>query len=340
MKIMNMELIKTVLAYAAGFAVLIAVLLTGFYFYGIRMPGNSYEGQLPPLSTAAEQMSGRLLEHIRVLATNIGERNSSHPEKLEQAADYIEQQFAAYGYVPKSEIINDKGDRNIVVDLYGRQDRNRILLVGAHYDTSWMTPGADDNASGVAGLLEIARALHGQQLPITIRFAAFVNEEYPWYGTNNMGSLYHATHARESNENIVGMFSLEMLGYYADGRHSQYYPRIVRHFYPRRGNFIAFVSNLLSRQLLVDAISAFRAQADFPSQGLAAPRWLVPAIRRSDHASFWVNGYRAVMITDTANYRNYGYHNMADKPGKLDYDRMARVVEGITKMLEALASRY
>lgn len=340
MKIMNVELIKKILAHAAVIVILIVALLAGFYYYGIRMPGKTYTGPLAPLPPASQQLRDRLSEHVRVLATEIGERNTSKPENLEQAADYIEQQFATFGYVARPEIINDKGNRNIVVNLYGRQDRNRIIVVGAHYDTTWSTPGADDNASGVAGLLEIARAMHDKQLPITIRFVAFVNEEYPWYGTNNMGSLYHATHARESNENIVGMFSLEMLGYYSDERRSQYYPRVVRQFYPRRGNFIAFVSNLLSRPLLVDSISAFRAQVDFPSQGLAAPRWLVPAIRRSDHASFWVNGYRAVMITDTANYRNYGYHNMADRHNTLDFDRMTRVVEGIMKMLETLAGNY
>ena len=340
MKIMNITLIKNTLAHTAIIVILIAVLIAGFYFYGIRMPGKSYAGPLPALSPAAQKLRDHLSDHVHELSVQIGERNAHKPEKLELAADYIEQQFASYGYVPKSEIINDKGNRNIVVDLYGKQDRNRILVVGAHYDTTWLTPGADDNASGVAALLEIARAFHAMQLPITIRFVAFVNEEYPWYGTSNMGSLFHATHARETNENIVGMFSLEMLGYYSDEPRSQYYPKIIRQFYPRRGNFIAFVSNLLSRQLLVDSITAFRDQEKFPSQGLAAPAWLVPGIRRSDHASFWINGYKAIMITDTANYRNYGYHNAGDSFNTLDYDRMTWVVQGLMKVLETLSHKY
>ena len=340
MKIMNMALIKNTLMHAAVIVTLIAVLIIAFYFYGIRMPGKSYDGPLAALSPAAQKLRDRLSDHVRELSVQIGERNAHKREKLEQAAAYIEQQFASFGYVPKSEIVNDKGNRNIVVDLYGKKDRNRILLVGAHYDTTWLTPGADDNASGVAALLEIARTLHDKQLPITIRFVAFVNEEFPWYGTSNMGSLFHATHARQTNENIVGMFSLEMLGYYSNQRRSQYYPKMVRPFYPRRGNFIAFVSNILSRQLLVDSITAFRTQEDFPSQGLAAPAWLVPGIRRSDHASFWLNGYKAIMITDTANYRNYGYHNAGDTYKTLDYDRMTRVVEGITKVLVTLANKY
>lgn len=340
MKIMNIESIKNTLGHAAIVVILIVAVIIAFYFYGIRMPGKSYTGPLPALSPAEQKLRDRLRDHVRELSVQIGERNAHKPEKLEQAAAYIEQQFDSFGYVPKSEIINDKGNRNIVVDLYGKKDRNRILLVGAHYDTTWLTPGADDNASGVAALLEIARAFHDEQLPITIRFVAFVNEEFPWYGTHNMGSLYHALHARQTNENIVGMFSLEMLGYYSDRPRSQYYPKIVRPFYPRRGNFIAFVSNLLSRQLLIDSITAFREQADFPSQGLAAPSWLVPGIRRSDHASFWSNGYKAIMITDTANYRNYGYHNAGDTSGTLDYDRMTRVVQGIMKVLVTLADKY
>lgn len=337
---MKSQLLRNILVNTGVVAVLIGILVAAFYYYGIRMPGKSYTGPLPAMTPGLEKLRDRLREHVKFLAGDIGERNQGKLGKLQQAADYIEQQFAALKYVPQSEVIDAKGNRNIVVDLYGKKNRNRIIVVGAHYDTTWYTPGADDNASGVAALLELARALHGKKLPITIRFVAFVNEEFPYYGTNDMGSLYHAQHARETNEDIVGMFSLEMLGFYSDEPHSQYYPHLIRSFYPRRGNFIAFVSNLVSRPLLIKAISDFRKQARFPSQGLAAPQWLVPAIRRSDHASFWANGYQAVMITDTANYRNYSYHNVGDTYKTLDYNRMARVVDGLRKMLETLASQY
>ena len=339
-KIIKSESFRNLLANAGLIVVLAVVLVIAFYFYGVRMPGVSYSGPLPALSADSEKLRDRLSEHVRVLSMEIGERHPGKIEQLVQAADYIEGQFTDFTYVPKSEIINDKGYRNIVVDLYGRQDRNKILLVGAHYDTTWLTAGADDNASGVAALLEIARAFRGRDLPITIRFVAFANEEFPYYGTPDMGSLYHAQRARDQNEEIVGMFSLEMLGYYSDQRRSQYYPKIIRSFYPRQGNFIAFVSNIVSRPLLVDAISTFREQTSFPTQGLAAPQWLVRGIRRSDHASFWKNGFQAVMITDTANYRNYGYHNVGDTHNSLDYDRMTIVVEGIMQMLESLARQY
>ena len=339
-KIIKSELFRNILINSGVLVILAVILLIAFYFYGVRMPGVSYSGPLPALSADAEMLRDRLSEHVRVLSMEIGERHANKRDRLDQAADYIEGQFADFEYVPKSEIINVKGYRNIVVDLYGKQNRNKILLVGAHYDTTWMTPGADDNASGVAALLEIARSFRGKELPITIRFVAFANEEFPYYGTPDMGSLYHAQHAREQNENIVGMFSLEMLGYYSDQHRSQYYPKVIRSFYPRQGNFIAFVSNIVSRPLLMDAITTFRDQTRFPTQGLAAPQWLVRGIRRSDHASFWVNGFQAVMITDTANYRNYGYHNIGDTHDSLDYDRMTIVVEGIMSMLKSLAHQY
>jgi len=338
--LLQREWLKSLLAYSAALIILVVVAIVSFYFYGIRMPGASYSGTLSPLSADSQQRRDRLSEHVRVLATVIGERQAGTPAKLAQAADYIEKQFSDYGYVPKQEIISDKGYRNIVVDLYGKQSRDKILLIGAHYDTTWMSPGADDNASGVAALLEIARSLRQKDLPITIRFVAFTNEEFPMYGTPNMGSLYHAQHAQTQNENIVGMFSLEMLGYFSDQPRSQHYPRVIRSFYPQQGNFIAFVSNIVSRSLLLDAITAFRDHARFPSQGLAAPQWLVPGVRRSDQASFWAHGYQGVMITDTADYRNYGYHNVTDTHDSLDYDRLTIVVEGIMAMLETLALQY
>ena len=177
MAIIKAEFIRNFLANAGLIVILAVVLVVAFYFYGVRMPGVSYSGPLPALSADSEKLRDRLSEHVRVLSMEIGERHPGKIEQLVQAADYIEDQFTDFTYVPKSELINDKGYRNIVVDLYGRQDRNKILLVGAHYDTTWMTAGADDNASGVAALLEIARAFRSRNLPITIRFVAFANEE-------------------------------------------------------------------------------------------------------------------------------------------------------------------
>ena len=321
--------------------ILIIAAITTFVLVSIYicvvMPGTSMSGELPPLDDNLLALSKRLSDHVRVLAEEIGERNDTRMGALNRAADYIDQQFQSYGYRPGEHAYGIHPFRNITADLYGREKRNEVIIVGAHYDTIRMSPGADDNASGVAGLLEIARALSAQRFPRTLRFIAFTNEEEPFYGSDLMGSRVSARRSVERQENIVGMYALEMIGYYADEPGSQRYPSVVRHFYPTRGNFIAFVANLRSRRLLHRSISRFRRQAIFPSEGMAAPQWLVPDIRRSDHASYWQFGFPALMITDTANFRNQHYHDVGDVYRTLDYDNMARVVHGLTQMLRALA---
>jgi len=332
--------IRDFLIYSTFFVVTFIILATVFFYYCIRMPGESFSGSLPGMDASMQNLSKRLDEHVRILAEEIGERNFHNRDALEKAADYIEEQFNSIHYVPKNQMVNNGDFRNIVVDHYGSQRRDRIIIVGAHYDTTWGTPGADDNASGIAALIEIARELKEKKFPVTIRFVAFVNEERPFFGRDDMGSGYHARHAREQNEDIIGMFSLEMLGYYSDQPRSQWYPRRLRKHYPQTADFVAFVSNLVSRKFLIDSLTAFRTQARFPSEGLTAPQWLVPSIRRSDHASFWANGYPAVMVTDTAEFRNFNYHLSTDRHETLDYERLARVVSGLTKMLEELADQY
>jgi len=332
--------LKVTLINITAIILLFVSLYVLFYFYCIRMPGLSYRGPLPEPDAQSHGLTERLRDHVRVLADVIGERNAWKPEKLQQAAQYIEDSFTALQFVPKSEFVNDKGQRNIIVDIYGSRNRDRIIVVGAHYDTVSSTPGADDNASGVAALLEIARAFRDKKPSVTLRLAAFVNEEEPFFGGEQMGSLFNARRSRERGEDIIGMYSLEMIGFYSEARHSQYYPRLARRYYPRTGNFIAFVGNLMSRNFLHNSLSAFRRLSRFPSEGLVAPQLLVPDIRRSDNAAFWFHGYPAVMITDTSNFRNWNYHNIGDKYDTLDYGRMALLVEGLVKMLEEVAEHH
>ena len=325
-----------------GITFLLVVLIAGglaaaAVYYCIHMPGRSLRGSLPPLDPQQKQMREDLTRHVRVLAGDIGERRSEHGDSLDRAADYIEAQLRSFGYVPAVREFGDKPYRNISVELHGREKQDQVIVVGAHYDTVRGTPGADDNASGVAGLLEIARALQGKRFPRSVRFIAFCNEEEPFYGTDDMGSRVSAEHSRDRGENIVAMFSLEMIGYYSDEPGSQRYPGVIRPFYPDRGDFIAFVGNLDSRNVVHRAIAVFRQQRVFPSEGMVAPEWLVPDIRRSDQASYWAFGYPGVMITDTSNFRNYGYHNMGDTWKTLDYGRMARLVTGLTAMIRGLA---
>jgi Zn-dependent M28 family amino/carboxypeptidase len=199
------------------------------------------------------------------------------------------------------------------------------------------SPGANDNGSGAAATLALARRVAGRNLPRTVRLVAFVNEEAGAFKTEAMGSLVYARQCRERNEKIVAMLSLETIGYYSTEPNSQSYPLPgLGALYPTTGNFIAFVGNFGSRALVRDVVGSFRKHARFPSEGAALPS-AVPGIDWSDHWSFWQNGYPALMVTDTAPFRYPYYHLAQDTPDKLDYDRMARVVAGLRYVIEELA---
>lgn len=315
----------------------VVIIVAGLLYIAVTMPGTSVSAELPPLTPEQTALKQRLQQHVYHISETIGERSAGQSRKLDQTADYIQQQLESYGYIPTSRSFGEEQYRNIEVDLYGREKRAEIIVIGAHYDTTWLTPGADDNASGIAGLLEIANSLKDKRFPRTIRFIAFANEEVPNYRRAEMGSMYSAKRSFTRSELVVGMISLEMIGYFPDQPGSQRYPSILSRFYPDQGNFLAFVSNLVSRDFMLRSISHFREQAVFPSEGLIAPEWLERSIRRSDHASYWYYDYPALMITDTANFRNRNYHRQSDRHDTLDYDSMARLVGGLTVMLERLA---
>jgi Zn-dependent M28 family amino/carboxypeptidase len=226
---------------------------------------------------------------------------------------------------------------NLEATIDGGPRAREIVLAGAHYDTVPGSPGADDNASGVAAILELARLLRDSKPSRTMRLVAFVNEEPPLFFWGEMGSKGYARAARARGDDIRVMLSLEMLGCYSDRPGSQGFPPLLKYFYPRQGNYIAFVSNVRSRQALRAAFAAFRAGSDFPAEKLAAPAW-VPGIGWSDQLSFWREGYPAAMVTDTAFHRYRHYHQPTDTPEKLDYARMARVVQGLAPMIERLAA--
>ena len=279
----------------------------------------------------------RLRGHVEELAGAIGERNVWRPEALHAAAAYIRGAFAAAGCDVLAQAYETQGMRceNLEVTLTGGEAA-RIVVVGAHYDTVAGSPGANDNASGVAGLIEIARALRAQPLGCTVKLVAFVNEEPPFFFSREMGSWIYAHEARRRGDDIRLMLSLEMLGCYSDVPGSQAYPPLLRWFYPNRGNFIAFVSNLRSRRALQALVQAFRSVSDFPAERLASPA-IVPGVAWSDQLSFWRAGYAAVMVTDTAFYRYGHYHSASDTPEKLDYLSMARVVDGLAQSVVALS---
>lgn len=279
----------------------------------------------------------RLQLHVEKLASEIGERNVWRPAALHAAADYIRAAWQQLGYEVRVQGYEAKGvwSENLEIEIRGSVRANEIILAGAHYDNVAGSPGADDNASGIAALLEIARLLAGIRPERTLRLVAFVNEEAPFFYFGEMGSKVYARAARERNDDIHLMLSLEMLGCYCDEPGSQDYPPFLRWFYPDRGNFIAFVSNLQSRRALKALADAFAASTDFPFETLASPTF-VPGVAWSDQLSFWQQGYQGVMVTDTAFYRYPHYHRASDTPEKLDYAEMARVVGGLAGALAGL----
>ncbi len=305
-------------------------------WYRVKVPGVSYPGALKPLSVEERVIADNLRQHVAAIASR--EHNLWNRQALEEAAGYIERTLSGIGYaVGAQRIETELGEvRNLEVEVPGGARGNEIVLVGAHYDSVLGAVGANDNGSGVGAMLELARLLKEAKPARTLRFVAFVNEEPPFYRGDEMGSRYYARRSKEWGENIVAMFSLETIGYYSEEPRSQRYPFPLNFFYPSTGNFIAFVSNLRSRALLHEVIASFRRHAEFPSEGAAAPAFL-PGVDWSDHWSFWKEGYPALMVTDTALYRYPWYHTVHDTPDKVDYERLARVVTGLHKMLRELA---
>jgi len=287
-----------------------------------------------------KEIASALQQHVFKLAENIGERNIYHPQALHDAERYIKETWQAMGYEVHTQDYELNGIRsaNLEITIPGSNKANEILLVGAHYDSVRGSPGANDNGSGVAALLELSRLFISSSPQRTIRFVAFVNEEPPFFLTSNMGSMHYAKAARQHGDDIRLMLSLETMGYYRDEPGSQGYPPLFRYFYPSSGNFIAFVSNLRSRPQLKQLTTAFRNSSDFPVERVSTFSW-IPGVAWSDHFSFWRRRYRAVMVTDTAFYRYPYYHSYEDTAEKLDYERLAAVTVGLYGALIHLSEK-
>lgn len=305
----------------------------------IRMPGTSYQGELPTADESLKLLGDELRREVQHLAVDIGERNvRNRPRELAQAADYIEAQFKAAGYEVKRQeykVSNVKCD-NLEAQITGKTRPGEIVIVGAHYDTVPGTAGANDNTSGVAATLALARRFAKLENDRTIRFVAFVNEEPPYFQTDQMGSRVYARQCRQQGDNIVAMVSLETLGWYDDRPDSQNYPPPFGLLYPSTGNFIGFIGNTASRDLVRQAIGTFRQHEQFPSEGAALPE-AIPGVGFSDQWSFWQEQYRAIMVTDTALFRYPHYHHPEDTIDKVDFNRMSRVVRGLEKVVAELA---
>lgn len=282
--------------------------------------------------------TARLLADIDMLADSIGERHMWRPSALRSAADYLRVAFAQAGYAVAAQAYDVHGIKveNLEAVLPGSSDRALVVVVGAHYDSVPRCPGANDNGSGVAAVLELARRFAGHPRPHTIRFVAFVNEEPPWFQTKDMGSLVYAMAAKRRGDRITAMLSLETIGYYTNERKSQRYPAPLNLLLPDIGNFVGFVSNGRSAGVLRRSLRAFRARTTFPARGAAVPS-SIPGIGWSDHWSFWQAGYPAVMVTDTAPFRYPWYHTAHDTPDKISSERLTQVVNGLEHVVHVLA---
>ncbi len=312
------------------------------------MPGVGFAGTLPALSPAQAQLRDALKQDVAKIGA-IGPRNLEYTENLTRTIDWLNGELSAIGYTVEQQTYVAQGPvargqtfHNLIVEIKGKSHPDDIVVIGAHYDSAFNAPAANDNGSGVAAVLALARAyapnpLHQtlHQPERTLRLVLFANEEPPFNWSDDMGSLVYAKRCKARNEKILAMISLETIGYYSDQPHSQRYPQPLDKLYPATGNFVAFVGNIASRELVRSAIVSFRHHVQFPSEGAALPNAL-PGVGWSDHWSFWQVGYPAIMITDTATFRYPYYHTEEDTPDKLDYDRYTRVVDGVMQVVADL----
>jgi len=314
----------------------VVAVLALLWWFGVRMPGRNITNAAS-LSPEEITLREELRADVRTLGGEIGERNMLHYPQLNAAADFIENSFSSAGLHPRRDTyeLQGKAFHNIEAEIRGSAPQ--IILIGAHYDSVFGAPGANDNGSGVAAMLALARRFAARSTSSTLRFVAFVNEEPPFFQSKQMGSFVYASRCKDRGDQISAMISLETIGYFSDAPRSQTYPAPgLGIFYPTTGNFIGFVGNVRSNALVRRAIAIFRKQAKIPSEGAALPAF-IPGVGWSDQWAFWQHGYPGIMITDTAPFRYPHYHRATDTPDKLDYDRFALVVSGVEKLVEDLA---
>ena len=328
-------MLKRILFSALRITIAVAAVLALLWWFGMRMPGKSIPNAAP-LSPDEVGLREELRANVQKLAGEIGERNMWHYAQLNAAADFIEDSFSHAGLRRRRDSYDVHGQacHNIEAEISGA--RPEILLIGAHYDSVFGSPGANDNGTGVAATLALAKRFAGRKLEHTLRFVAFVNEEPPYFLSDEMGSFIYAGRCKARGDKISAMISLETIGYFSDAPHSQTYPSPgLGLFYPKVGNFIGFVSNVPSRALLRSVVALFRKHAKLPSEGAALPGF-IPGVSWSDQWSFWRQGYPGIMVTDTAPFRYPYYHSSSDTPDKLDYDRFTLVVSAMEKVIEGL----
>ena len=279
----------------------------------------------------------RLERHVRKLSEEFHPRDYRNVKNLNRTADYIIDHFKRAGAraVHFQEFEEQGKNYKNVIARFGTEVGERIVI-GAHYDTVIDTPGADDNASGVAGLIELAYLLGKNPINGNIELVAYTLEEPPFFGTNHMGSAKHAESLASQLIPVKLMISLEMIGFFTDEENSQIFPMpLLSLIYPEKGNYIVIVSGFDQRKITKKVKVSMRGTTNLPVHSINAPS-IIAGIDFSDHRNYWNNGYKAVMITDTSFYRNRAYHRNNDTADRLNYASMAKVVVGVFETIKTL----
>jgi hypothetical protein len=326
----------------AGFALFVSLT---FLMWWSFMPERDNRYSDPDLSPSQAELANRLESDVRHLAETIGERNMHRRGTMDTTTAWIETRFREMGYEPvrhtyelQRSMYAGRTADNIIAELPGNRDPETVIIVGAHYDTVPGSPGANDNGSAVAALLALADYFSNRAGDFTIRFLAFANEEPPFFKTRDMGSYAYARTLKERNEQVKAMFSMDGLGSFSTEPGSQHYPLPgIGLFYPDRADFIGFVTRFRDMKLMKKALKTFRGEAEIAAEGVALPG-LVPGVDWSDHWSFWQHDFPAFLVTDTLPFRDRYYHTPMDTPDKIDFERMALVVEGLKRVVADLAA--
>lgn len=322
-----------------------AVILVGLV--GMMIVGGCSSGGRVPGRAVEMDVAGRLEADVRVLSEWYPGRSAWDREVLNASGMWVAGRLESMGYAVEFEAVaNGDGSEgfNVIAELRGTTHADEIVIVGAHYDVEVKTPGADDNASGVAGMLELARRFAGRPMARTVRFIGYTNEENSSSRGAKMGSFVNAQGCKDRGENIVAMMSIEMIGYFSDEPESQRYPfppeqaAALGLELPTVGNFIAVVGRFAD-QALIDLIGGAMVESGSVDVVPVALPAQIPALYRSDHANYWMIGAAAVMVTDTSEYRTPHYHRMSDTVETLDFVRMGSVVDGLEGAVWVLGNR-
>lgn len=313
--------------------IIIALLIFGWSLM-VWMPGKSYQQALPTLSQSEIKLQDRLKRDLETLTVKIGSRNTDNYQNLIAAQAFLNRELTQAGYKVRSQeyTIDGKTFSNLEVEIPGSSLADQILVIGGHYDSGLTTLDPNEQATGAAAVLALAREFVGTKPLRTLRFVEFTNGESPYSQTQQMGSLVYAQAAKQRSDKIVGMFSLDRLGYFTTTANTQQYPLPLNFLYPNQGNFIGLMSDIDSRELLRNTLRSFRAQAKFPSEGIALPS-AIQGDRSSDSWAFWQEGYQALTITDPGYFRDPVDLTKHEQIDKIDVERLSRVTYELSKVI-------